>query len=148
MEKNYSELVANRIFFGGVSDTQAAVENEQVDVVVDVRVKGRSTEEQAALGTMYLHRPIADEDDIEVIARSIKQGAREIVDAFEQDKKIFFHCGGGGGRAGVMAVAMLSELGLAESVEEAEHKAKQARPTVTIRPNMKEALEKLYKGTM
>ena len=148
MEKNYSELVANRIFFGGVADTQEAIANEQVDVVVDVRVKGRSAEEQLALGTTYLHKPIADEDDIEVIAQSIEQGAREIVAAFGQGKKIFFHCGGGGGRAGVMAVATLSELGLAESVEEAEYKAKQARPSVNIRPNMKEALEKLYKGTM
>lgn len=142
---SYNALVKDRIFFGGVADVQDAVKNEQVDLIVDVRVKGVSEEEQLASATTYIHRPIADEDQAEVIAKSIQIGAQEIIAAYNDGKKVFFHCGSGGGRAGVMAVATLMELGTAQSLEEAEQKVKDARSIVNIRPNMKDALEQLYK---
>ena len=58
---------------------------------------------------------------------------------------VYFHCGSGGGRAGVAATAVLMELGFASSLEEAEAAVKEARPQVTIRPKMADALRKLYK---
>lgn len=148
MEKNYDVLVKDNIFFGGVADAKDAVKQEGVDLVVDVRVNGLTKEEQVEAGFEYLHRPIADEDDVQVVAESIKAGVMDVVAAFEDGKKVYFHCGGGGGRAGVMATATLIELGLADSVEEAEEKVKQARPKVNIRPKMKLALEELYKDSI
>lgn len=145
MEKNYDVLVKDHIFFGGVADAKNAIEQEGIDLVVDVRVNGLTEDEQAVAGFSYLHRPIADEDSIEVVAHSIKAGAIDVVAAFEDGKKVYFHCGSGTGRAGVMAAATLIELGLADSVEEAENKVKVARPKVNIRPKMKEALAELYK---
>ena len=143
MEKNYDVLVKDRIYFGGAADARNAFLQEGVDVVIDVRVNGLSEEEQSTAGFTYLHLPIADEDG--AVASSIKAGALKVVSAFEDGKKVYFHCGSGGGRAGVMAVATLIEMGLADSVEEAEIMAKDARPKVNIRPNMKKALDELYK---
>lgn len=146
MTNHYNELVKDRIFFGGVADVQDAINNEQVDLIVDVRVKGVSEEEQLGSTTTYIHRPIADEDQAGVIAKSIQTGVQDIIAAVNDGKKVYFHCGSGGGRAGVMAVATLMELGTAQSLEEAEQKVKETRPTVNIRPNMKAALKHLYKG--
>ena len=135
----YDELIARRIYFGGADDAEQVVREKEVDKVVDVRVNGRLEQ----VDYTYIHKPIADES--EHIADSIKAGVEEVVKAYEAGEKVYFHCGSGGGRAGVMAVATLIELGLAKSLEEAEAMAKEARPKVNIRPNMREALEKLYK---
>ncbi|MEO4053709.1 dual specificity protein phosphatase family protein [Solibacillus sp. CAU 1738] len=136
---SYDELVKGRIYFGGAADAEQAVANEAIDVVVDVRVNGRDE----AVDYDYIHAPIADES--ESTASSIKSGATQVVEAYEAGKNIYIHCGSGGGRAGVMAVATLLELGLAASLDEAEAKAKVARPVINIRPNMQNALEELYK---
>lgn len=143
MEKNYDVLVKDRLFFGGAKDAGVAFEHESIDVVIDVRVNGLTSEEQNESSYLYKHVPIADED-LEV-APSIKQVANEIVSAYESGQKVYFHCGSGGGRAGVAAAAVLMELGLAGSLEEAEAVVKEARPQVTIRPKMADALQKLYK---
>lgn len=143
MEKNYDVLVKDQIFFGGAKDAEAAFAQESVDVVIDVRVKGLSSQEQEAVSYAYKHMPIADED-IEV-APSIQQVAKEIATAYEAGKKVYVHCGSGGGRAGVAATALLMELGMANSLEEAETAVKKARPQVTIRPKMEDALQQLYK---
>ena len=135
----YDELIAGRIYFGGADDAEQVVREKEVDKVVDVRVNGRIEPVEYT----YIHKPIADES--EHIADSIKAGVEEVVKAYEAGESVYFHCGSGGGRAGVMAIATLIELGLAKSLDEAEAMAKQARSKVNIRPNMREALEKLYK---
>lgn len=135
----YDELIAGRIYFGGADDAEQVVREKEVDKVVDVRVNGRTEPVKYA----YIHKPIADES--EHIADSIKAGVEEVVKAYEAGENVYFHCGSGGGRAGVMAVATLIELGVAKSLDEAEAMAKQARSKVNIRPNMREALEQLYK---
>lgn len=143
MEKNYDVLVKDRLYFGGAKDAEAAFDNEAVDVVIDVRVNGLTGDEQKAVSYLYKHLPIADEDL--AVATSIDKVAKEITAAYHAGKKVYFHCGSGGGRAGVAATAVLMELGLADSLEEAESAVKEARPQVTIRPNMATALQKLYK---
>jgi len=142
MEKNYDVLVKDRLFFGGAQDAQAAFSNEQVDVVIDVRVNGLTEQQQQAAHYDYHHIPIADEEA--EVAPSIDKVAKKIVSAYESGQKVYFHCGSGGGRAGVAATAVLMELGLANSLEEAESAVKKARSQVTIRPNMATALKKLY----
>lgn len=139
MDRKYDELVQGRIYFGGAADTDAAVAQQKIDVVVDVRVNGRNE----AGAYQYIHSPIADEND--EIPQSIKAGVEQVVDAYKEGKNIYIHCGSGSGRAGVMSVATLLELGIAENLTDAEAKVKEARPIVNVRPKMKEALEKLYK---
>ncbi len=143
MEKDYDVLVKDRLYFGGAKDASAVFENESVDVIIDVRVNGLSAEEQVKVNYTYKHFPIADEDV--QVAASIEKVAQEIVTAYEAGQKVYFHCGSGGGRAGVAATAVLMELGLANTLEEAQLAVKNARPQVTIRPNMAEALTELYK---
>lgn len=143
MEKNYDVLVKDRLYFGGAKDAEAAFDNEAVDIVIDVRVNGLTDEEQKMVGYQYKHLPIADEDLM--VANSIEKVAKEITAAYHEGKKVYFHCGSGGGRAGVAATAVLMELGVADSLEEAESTVKEARPQVKIRPNMATALQKLYK---
>ena len=135
----YDELIEGRVYFGGADDAEQVVHEKEIDKVIDVRVNGRT--EQVAY--TYIHKPIADES--ENTADSIKAGVEEGVKAYEAGENVYFHCGSGGGRAGVMAVATLIELGVAKSLDEAELMAKRARPKVNIRPKMREALETLYK---
>jgi thioredoxin reductase (NADPH) len=57
---------------------------------------------------------------------------------------VFFHCGGGGGRAGTVAVGTLIELGQASTIEAAEQKAKAIREKVNVREPMRKALQNIY----
>lgn len=135
----YDELVKGSIYFGGAADAQAAVDEQSVQKVVDVRVNGLTE----PVDYNYIHTPISEAT--EETANSIKVGVQQVIDTYKAGEKVYFHCGSGNGRAGVMAVAMLLELGLATNLEDAEAKVKKVRPTINIRPNMREALENLYK---
>ena len=143
LEKNYDVLVKDRLYFGGAKDAKAAFDNEAVDMVIDVRVNGLTEAEQETVGYLYKHLPIADEE--QEVTTSIDMVTKEITAAYHAGKKVYFHCGSGGGRAGVAATAVLMDLGLAASLEEAESAVKEVRPQVSIRPNMATALQKLYK---
>ena len=135
----YSELKEGRLYFGPHAEAAKAAKEQGIDVVVDVRVNGESQPEQLAYN--YSHLPIADED---LTASTLKQTAIAIKEAYNEGKKIYFHCGGGNGRACVTATATLLELGEATTVDEAIAQVKAQRPTATIRPAMEQALRQLY----
>lgn len=139
MEKNnYEALIPNRIFVGGVDGVESLLENEKIDVIIDLRV---NINEHPA-ENLRVHQPIADEAPNQ--DTSIKAAVNEVVKAYNEGKNIYFHCNTGRGRAGTIAVATLMELGLAESVEEAESKAKVIRPKIDLKQSQKEALDRIY----
>jgi protein-tyrosine phosphatase len=47
-----------------------------------------------------------------------------VVNAYNNRKKIYFHCQGGSNRTGTVAIGTMLELGLADSIQEAKEKAK------------------------
>ncbi|MEG0261410.1 MAG: dual specificity protein phosphatase family protein [Lysinibacillus sp.] len=137
MNRHYNELVAGRIFIGSAEDTEQAVLSEQIDTVFDVRINGRESEQ----AYNYIHAPITEE----ATAETIKIGAVKLAEAYEAGDKIYIHCGSGTGRAGVMAVATLLEIGVTADIDEAISQVKNVRPAVKVRENMQAALEELYK---
>lgn len=142
MEKNYQSLVDNRIFFGGASDVEAMVNNEGVEVIVDLR--GEATEcAYPGAEAEWIKVPLGDhaegpQDEL------FRQAIQHVVEAYNSGKKVGFHCGGGKGRTGAVAAGTLITLGLCETIDEAEQKARSIRPVIQIRPPQREALEKLF----
>jgi thioredoxin reductase (NADPH) len=137
MDKNYQELFNNQIFFGGAADAKDAIVNEQIDIVIDLRVA-----EPEKVEYTRIHAPIADEE--KDVVPSIQYAVGEVMKAYHDGKKVFFHCGSGSGRAGTIATATLLELGQAKTVDEAEQKAKAIRSKVNVREPMKKALKRIY----
>lgn len=137
MDKNYQELFNNQIFFGGAADAKDAIVNEQIDIVIDLRVA-----EPEKVEYTRIHAPIADEE--KDVVPSIQYAVGEVMKAYHDGKKVFFHCGSGSGRAGTIATATLLELGQAKTVDEAEQKAKVIRSKVNVREPMKKALKRIY----
>lgn len=138
MEKNYEALVPNRIFVGGVDGVEVLLENEKIDVIFDLRVAKKDHPAE----NLRVHQPIADEAPYQ--DKSIKAAVDEVIKAYNDGKNIYFHCTSGRGRAGTLAVATLMELGLAETVGEAESKAKLIRPKIDVKTEQKEALKRIY----
>ncbi|WP_338016896.1 protein-tyrosine phosphatase family protein [Paenibacillus antri] len=66
------------------------------------------------------------------------------MEAYKSGKNVAFHCGGGKGRTGAVAIGTLISLGLADTIADAEQKAKEIRPIINIREPQRAALEKLY----
>lgn len=138
MEKRYNELIKGKIFIGGAADARQAAETEGTAVVFDLRSEaGESNEDY-----FRVHAPIMD--DSEHQDESIKKAIEEVVGAYRNGDKVFFHCAAGSNRAGTVAIGTLLELGEAQTFEEAEKKAKQARPIIQVKPEYKEALKRLY----
>ena len=137
MDKQYQALVDDRIFIGGAMDVTAAIEEERIDVVYDLRA-----ESPVPSSEISKHEPIVD--DAELQDESIRTGVKQIVQDYQDGKKVFFHCNTGRGRAGAMAVATLLELRLAETVEAAEAQVKKIRPEVNVKPQFKAALKRIY----
>jgi len=136
--KNYEALIPGRIFIGGIDAIDVLLQNEKIDVICDLRaeVNGPLSSE------ISLHRPIVDEAEQQ--DESIKAAVKEVVDAYHSGKNVYFHCNTSRGRAGTIAAATLLELELANSIEDAEQKAKEIRPQINIRPQFKDALKRIY----
>jgi thioredoxin reductase (NADPH) len=137
MTKNYQALVGDRIFVGGVADVPQAIDKEKIDVVYDLRAEVLESSSEISK-----HQPIVDDGEFQ--DESIRTGVKQIVQDYQDGKKIFFHCNTGRGRAGTMAIATLLELRLANTIEEAEAKLKMIRPEVDVKPQLKEALKRIY----
>lgn len=138
MSKNYEALVPNRIFIGGVDAIDDLLANEKIDVIYDLRAEVKG----ALPSTISIHQPIVD--DTEHQDQSIQVAVSEVVDAYKAGKNVYFHCNTGRGRAGTIATATLLELGLANSVDEAEQQATEIRPSINVKPPFKEALKRIY----
>lgn len=143
MNKNYHSLVDDRIFMGGAADVKDAVISEQCDIIVDLR--------EEATACAYADDPtvkwikVGIGDNAETPQEDLFRLAIEhVVDSYRDGKKIMFHCGGGKGRTGAVAIGTLISLGKASTIEEAEKMAKEIRPVINIREPQREALKKLF----
>lgn len=139
MMKEYQELIRDRIFIGGAADAKKAAEAEQLDVVVDLRAEAAEGDYEY----IRIHSPIIDDSD-EQQDESIKKAIDQVMDAYNDGKKIYFHCAGGSNRTGTVAIGTLLELGKAGSIEEAEAQAITARQKIKVKPALKESLQRLY----
>ncbi|PEK99102.1 dual specificity protein phosphatase family protein [Bacillus sp. AFS017336] len=136
--KNYQELIKDRIYFGGADDVKEMMDHENADIVFDLRVKNYEADTEIN----RVHSPIVD--DSEEQANTLKTAIENVVEAYNSDQKVYFHCGGGNTRAGIVAIGTLLALNKAETIDEAEEMALKIRPTIKSNPNMKEALKKIY----
>lgn len=142
MQKNYHNLIDEQIFFGGAADVKDMVNNEGVEVIVDLR--GEATEcADPTAHVEWIQVPLGDhaeapQDEL------FEQAINHVVEAYKSGKKVGFHCGGGGGRAGAVAAGTLIKLGKTQTIAEAEAMAKSIRPKVNIKPPQREALEKIF----
>lgn len=142
MQKQYHELIAGRIYFGGASDIQQIADVEHIEVVVDLREEstGCAASNPALIWQQIRLGDNADQPQ----APLFKDAIQAVVSAYRDSKKVAFHCGGGKGRTGTVAAGVLLELGLCGTFAEAEAHAKAIRPVVNIKPDQREALLQLY----
>jgi protein-tyrosine phosphatase len=143
MEKNYQSLVNNRIFLGGASDVEAMVKNEGVEVIVDLRAEATECAYPSD-NVQWIQVPLGDNAEGPQ-DKLFEQAINHVVEAYNSGKKVGFHCGGGKGRTGAIAIGTLLNLGLSTTIDEAEKMAQSIRPVIQVRPPQREALEKLYK---
>jgi protein-tyrosine phosphatase len=144
LAKTYQALIADRIYFGGAKDVPAMVENEGIQVVVDLREESQSCESSNPSVT-WVKIPLGDnatEPEHQLFAQAIQA----VISAYDQKKKVAFHCGGGKGRTGTVAVGVLLELGICKTIDEAELMAKSIRPVINVKPDQRASLVKLYEA--
>jgi protein-tyrosine phosphatase len=134
--KNYNELIQDRVFIGGADDVKDVLKNENVDVILDLRAEVQETDYDR------VHSPIFDDGEHQ--DESIQKSIKHVVSAYNEGKKVYFHCGGGSGRTGTIAVGTLLSLGIAKTIEEAEAMAKEARSKIKVKPEMKDSLKRLF----
>ncbi|GGD58895.1 protein-tyrosine phosphatase family protein [Paenibacillus nasutitermitis] len=139
---NYQALIQDRIYFGGADDVPHMIEDAKCEIIVDLRGEASEIDHSDEKATKIVV-PLGDNTDTpqDVL---FHQAISHVVDAYHSGKRVGFHCGGGKGRTGAVAVGTLIELGLARTIEEAEQKAKAIRPVIHIREPQREALTKLY----
>ncbi|MBT2709506.1 dual specificity protein phosphatase family protein [Pseudomonas sp. ISL-84] len=136
MTKNYHELIKDRIYIGGADDVEEMIKNEKADMIFDLRAEVPESDYER------IHSLIVD--DAENQDESIKQSIEHVVNAYNEGKKVYFHCAGGSNRTGTVAIGTLLSLGKAKTIEEAEEIAKAARPKINVKPEMKESLHCLF----
>lgn len=136
--KSYQELIEDRIFIGGADDVMNIMENESVDVVVDLRAESLNTSSDSN----RIHSPIVD--DAEQQDESVKEAINLVVNAYNDGKKVFFHCGGGSNRTGTVAIGTLLALGKADTIAEAEETAKTIRPKINVKSAMRDSLKRIF----
>jgi protein-tyrosine phosphatase len=144
LQKTYQALIADRIYFGGAKDVPAMVENDRVQVIVDLREESQACESTDP-SVSWIRVPLGD-NSTEHEDKLFAQAIEAVVSAYHQKKKVAFHCGGGKGRTGTVAVGVLLELGICKTIDEAEAMAKSIRPVINVKPDQRASLVKLYSG--
>lgn len=142
MSKNYHALIPGQIFMSGANDVQSIVDNEGVEVIVDLREESEQCA-AAGEGLKWIKVPLGDEAN-EPQEQLLQNAIEAVVDAYKEGKKVAFHCGGGKGRTGTVAYGTLLELGLADTIEDAEQQAQSIRSLLNIKPAQRKALEAIY----
>lgn len=135
---NYEPVIPERIFVGGVDAIEELLEQNNIDIIYDLRSKviGQLPSDKS------IHQPIVDE--VAQQETSIEKAIEAVMDAYNAGKNVYFHCNTGRGRGGTIAAAVLLELGKAKTVQEAENMVKGIRSATNIRPEFKEALKNIY----
>ncbi len=141
-QNNYQSLHENTIFMGGAADVEAMVKNEGVEVIVDLRAESTGCAYPEADVT-WIQVPLGDhaeapQDEL------FRTAINHVVEAYRSGKKVGFHCGGGSGRTGGVAAGTLIALGVCNTLDEAEQRAKSIRSKINIKPPQREALEKIF----
>jgi protein-tyrosine phosphatase len=142
MERNYHELIAGAIYMGGAADVEQMIKEAGVQLVVDLREESAGCAYEAYLdfGVEWVKVPLGD-NATEPEAELFGQAVTTVSDAYRAGKKVAFHCGGGKGRTGTVAVGVLYTLGLAASIDEANAQATAIRPILKMKPDQRESLE-------
>ncbi|WP_018152750.1 protein-tyrosine phosphatase family protein [Leeia oryzae] len=141
-DKTWHELISGRIYLGAASDVPGMVAEDGVSVIIDLRAESSG----CAVPTGQLdwqQIPLGDEAT-DAQAPLFAKAIQAVVSAYRQGRKVGFHCGGGKGRTGTVAVGVLMELGLAATLAEAESMAKAIRPVISLKPEQRQALQTLY----
>lgn len=142
MHHKYHALIDGAIFMGALADVQDAVDNEEIDVVVDLRAESVGCVAKAD-GLQWVNVPLGDNSptaEAELYRRAID----EVVGAYKAGKKVMFHCALGQGRTGTVAAGVLLELGHAVSVSQAAERARLIRPMIKLQPVQAKALEQIF----
>lgn len=142
MEKNYHELVAGSIYMGGAADVEQMIKESDVKLVVDLREESEGCAYAAFkdYGVEWVQVPLGDnatEPEAELFGKAITT----VIEAHRAGKKVAFHCGGGKGRTGTVAVGVLFTLGLANSIDDANQKATAIRPVLKMKADQRQSLE-------
>lgn len=142
MEKKYHSLHEDKIYMGRAVDVEEMVKQEGVQVVVDLREEATECVFSDA-SVKWIHIPLEDNatESEEIL---FKKAIDEVVSAYHNGQKVAFHCGGGKGRTGTVAIGTLLALGEAKTIAEAEEKAKSIRNIINISPIQRESLEKIF----
>ncbi|TKH41507.1 protein phosphatase [Paenibacillus terrae] len=138
---NYHTLVENKVYIGGESALLEALREEEISDVFDLRDNGTEAEGFPSKVTRHHYPIVEDETGQEASVQAAIQAVKEAVNS---GKTVYFHCAGGRNRTGTVATGVLLELGLATTVEEAEALAKEKRPDINIKQEMRDVLKGFY----
>jgi len=138
---NYHELIEGKVYIGGEAALLQALQEQEITDVFDLRDTGTEAEGFPANVIRHHHPIVEDEDGQE---GAVHGAILAIKEAVNQNKSVYFHCMGGRNRTGTVATGLLIELGMANSVEEAEQLAKAKRPDINIKPEMINVLNGFY----
>lgn len=134
--KTYQALLDGRIFIGGAADAEAMVRDEGCELIIDLRVE--ATAPSYTGEAQYIQIGLAD--GTEGQEELLKHAIEHVVEAYNEGKKVGFHCAGGRSRAGSVAIGTLVALGHADSYESAEQQVKAIRPEVEVHQALKASL--------
>ncbi|KPV55703.1 hypothetical protein QJ48_31780 [Paenibacillus sp. A3] len=141
-EKSYLALIHERIFIGGASDAPSMAEEEQCDVIVDLRAEAEDGE--SIPGIRRVRAPLVDKSTAPNQETAIQEAVEKVVAEYKAGHKVGFHCAAGRERTGAVAAGVLLSLGICSDVDEAEAQIQSIRDAVKINPIHKQALKNLY----
>ncbi|MCD5330580.1 tyrosine-protein phosphatase [Chromobacterium piscinae] len=139
--KAYQQLLEGHIYFGSADDVEDMVCLDEVEVIVDLRAEATQCASSRP-GIAWQRIPLGDDAVAQTLL--LKAAIDAVVTACRAGKRVGFHCGGGKGRTGAVAVGVLLELGICDTLSHAEQHARQLRPVIQLKPPMRQSLQTLY----
>lgn len=147
MNKTYQALVDEQIYLGGADDVEKMITDEHCEVIVDLREEATQLAFSGSDHSVEWIQIALDDHARTTQEEVFQQAINQVVDSYQKGRKVGFHCGGGKGRTGAVAIGILLALGKAHTLEEAERMAKDIRPVISIKETQREALQRIFPNT-
>ena len=89
--------------------------------------------------------PIVEDEDHKISQEeALRKAIVEVTKAYEEGKKVAFHCSAGRNRTGSVAIGTLLSLGVSDTIDHAEKVAKKVRPEINVKAPLRESLQRLF----
>lgn len=139
MNIDYQNLIKG-IFVCALPAVDHVIKKENISAVIDLRAEAQYDTKNENVN--YVNIPLIDGEPNQ--KQLLQKGIKEVIKFYKEGKQVVLHWQGGKSRTGSVALRVLLELNIVDSIDKGLQLLKEVRPEIVIHPEFIKDLEDMY----